>query len=195
MAPRRAVESTPTAVPSSDGPEPVEVRRSTRRRLTVSAYREAGKTVVLIPARMSRAEEQRWVEVMLAKLSAQDGRRRPTDDVLLTRAWKLSERYLDGRAAPVSVRWADNQATRWGSCTPVDGTIRLSTRLRGMPGYVVDYVLLHELAHLIEPGHGPQFWALLGGYPKLERARGYLDGVAHAAGLDLAQNQDDVASE
>jgi hypothetical protein len=41
------------------------------------------------------------------------------------------------------------------------------------------------LAHLIEPGHGPRFWALLGDYPKLERARGYLDGVAHAAGLDL----------
>jgi hypothetical protein len=163
----------------------VEVRRSTRRQVTVTAYREGGRTVVLIPARMSRAEERRWVEVMLARLSAQEGRRRPTDDVLLTRAWKLAERYLGGKPAPVSVRWADNQITRWGSCTPLDGTIRLSTRLRGMPGYVVDYVLLHELAHLIVPGHGSDFWALLAGYPKLERARGYLDGVAHAAGLDL----------
>lgn len=179
----------PLDVPG-DVPEPVEVRRSNRRRLTVTAYREHGRTVVLIPAKMSRAEERRWVEVMLAKLSAQDGRRRPTDDVLLTRAWKLSERYLGGQAAPVSVRWAENQMTRWGSCTPADGTIRLSTRLRGMPSYVVDYVLLHELAHLIVPGHGPEFWACLASYPKLERARGYLDGVAHAAGLDL--EQDDV---
>jgi hypothetical protein len=166
-------------------PEAVEVRRSARRQVTVTAYREGGRTVVLIPARMSRAEERRWVEVMLARLSAQEGRRRPTDDVLLTRAWKLTERYLGSRAAPVSVRWVDNQITRWGSCTPLDGTIRLSTRLRGMPGYVVDYVLLHELAHLIVPGHGADFWTLLAGYPKLERARGYLDGIAHAAGLDL----------
>ncbi|HEX3826266.1 MAG TPA: M48 family metallopeptidase [Sporichthyaceae bacterium] len=166
-------------------PDAVEVRRSARRQVTVTAYREGGRTVVLIPARMSRAEERRWVEVMLARLSAQEGRRRPTDDVLLNRAWKLTERYLGNRAAPVSVRWVDNQITRWGSCTPLDGTIRLSTRLRGMPGYVVDYVLLHELAHLIVPGHGPDFWAVLAGYPKLERARGYLDGIAHAAGLDL----------
>lgn len=178
----------PSEPPSA---EPVEVRRSARRRLTVTAYREHGRTVVLIPAKMSRAEERRWVEVMLARLSAQDGRRRPTDDVLLSRAWKLSERYLAGRAAPVSVRWADNQVTRWGSCTPSDGSIRLSTRLRGMPSYVVDYVLLHELAHLVEPGHGPRFWALLADFPKLERARGYLDGVAHAAGLDLGDADSD----
>jgi predicted metal-dependent hydrolase len=166
-------------------PTPVEVRRSARRRSTVTAYREGGRTVVLIPARMSRAEERRWVEVMLARLSAQEGRRRPSDDALLARAGKLADRYLDSRPAPTSVRWAENQVHRWGSCTPLDGTIRLSTRLRGMPEYVVDYVLLHELAHLIVPGHGPDFWALLTGYPKLERARGYLDGVAHAAGLDL----------
>jgi predicted metal-dependent hydrolase len=163
----------------------VEVRRSARRQVTVTAYREGGRTVVLIPARMSRAEERRWVEVMLARLSAQEGRRRPSDEALRTRAVKLAERYLGGEAVPVSVRWVENQITRWGSCTPLDGTIRLSTRLRGMPPYVVDYVLLHELAHLIVPGHGSDFWALLSGYPKLERARGYLDGVAHAAGLDL----------
>lgn len=180
MAPRRTRAQSPPELPAG-----VEVRRSDRRRTTVTAYREAGRTVVLLPARMSRAEERRWVEVMLAKLSAQDGRRRPTDDALLVRAIRLSDKYLGGRAVPTSVRWAENQHTRWGSCTPADGTIRVSTRVRGMPEYVVDYVLLHELAHLIVPGHGAPFWALLTGYPKLERARGYLDGIAHAACLDL----------
>jgi predicted metal-dependent hydrolase len=164
----------------------VEVRRSTRRRRTVSAYREGERTVVLIPARMSRAEERRWVEVMVARLSAQEQRRRPSDDDLLVRARGLSGRYLGGRAEPASVRWADNQLTRWGSCTPSERSIRLSTRLRGMPAYVVDYVLLHELAHLIVPGHSRQFWDLLAAYPKTERARGFLDGVAAAAGLDLS---------
>jgi predicted metal-dependent hydrolase len=45
-----------------------------------------------------------------------------------------------------------------------------------MPEYVVDYVLLHELAHLLVPGHGPKFWAELADYDKLERARGFLEG-------------------
>jgi predicted metal-dependent hydrolase len=65
----------------------------------------------------------------------------------------------------------------------VDRAIRVSDRLRDAPDYVLDYVLLHELAHLLVPGHGPDFWALLAPYPRLERARGYLEGVAAAAGL------------
>lgn len=165
----------------------VEVRRSARRRRTVSAYREGDRVIVLLPARMSRAEEQRWVDTMLRRLARRDQRSRPTDAALTRRAADLSRRYLDGRAVPNSVRWVENQNSRWGSCTPEDGTIRLSHRLRGMPGYVVDYVLLHELAHLIEPGHGKRFWQLLDGYPKVERARGYLEGVAAAAGLDLTE--------
>ncbi len=161
----------------------------------MSAYREGERTVVLIPARMTRAEERRWVEVMLARLSAQEVRRRPSDSDLLARARELSARYLGGRAEPASVRWASNQSTRWGSCTPVDRSIRVSTRVRGMPGYVVDYVLLHELAHLLVPGHGPDFWALLAAYPKTDRARGFLDGVASAAGLDLSDTGGDESAD
>ena len=78
------------------------------------------------------------------------------------------------------MRWANNQQERWGSCTPADGTIRISTRLRGLPAWVLDYVILHELAHLIVPKHGPRFWRLLEAYPRTERARGYLEGHAAA---------------
>ena len=158
----------------------VEVRRSARRRRTVSAYREGDRTVVLLPARMSRAEEAQWVDKMLAHLAAREAKSRPSDTQLLERAHDLSARYLDGRARPSSVRWVDNQQSRWGSCTPVDRTIRLSRRLMDTPTWVLDYVLLHELAHLLVPGHGPQFWALLESYPRTERARGYLEGVAAA---------------
>jgi predicted metal-dependent hydrolase len=139
---------------------------------------------------MSRAEERRWVSLMLERLAAQESRRRPSDADLLSRAQELSARHLDGRAQPSSVRWAANQLTRWGSCTPSDGSVRLSTRLRGMPGYVVDYVLVHELAHLLVPGHTAEFWALVARYPKAERARGYLDGVSATAGLDLSDEAD-----
>jgi predicted metal-dependent hydrolase len=160
----------------------IEVRRSNRRRRTVSAYRDGDKTVVLIPAQMTRAEEQQWVDKMLARLAGQERKRRPDDGELARRARELSARYFDGRAQPASVRWVSNQQTRWGSCTPVDGTIRISDRVRGMPEYVLDYVLLHELAHLLVPSHGPQFWELLRVYPKTERARGFLEGYASAAG-------------
>jgi len=162
-------------------PEAVEVRRSTRRRRTVSAYRQGDRTVVLIPAQMSAREEERWVRAMLDRLASRERRGKPGEAELARRAADLSARYLGGRAVPESVRWVTNQGARWGSCTPVDASIRLSDRLRGMPDYVIDYVLLHELAHLIEPNHGAGFWALLRGYPKLERARGYLDGFAAAA--------------
>jgi predicted metal-dependent hydrolase len=94
----------------------------------------------------------------------------------------LSRRFLAGLAVPSSVRWVSNQGSRWGSCTPVDGSIRLSDRLSGMPEWVVDYVLVHELAHLLEIGHGPRFQALVSHYPKAERARGYLLGVTAAPG-------------
>jgi predicted metal-dependent hydrolase len=158
----------------------VEVRRSARRRRTVTAYREKGRTVVLIPAAFSPAEERRWVAQMVAKLQTREERRRRSlggDDELMTRARALSAAHLDGLAEPVSVRWVDNQNRRWGSCTPADRSIRLSSRLRSMPEYVVDYVLVHELVHLLEPGHDERFWALVARYPRAERARGFLEGV------------------
>jgi predicted metal-dependent hydrolase len=170
-------------------PDPqVEVRRSARRRRTVSAYRDGERTVVLIPARMSRAEEREWVAVMLERLAKQDRKLRPSDRDLLARASELSRTWLAGRAKPASVRWVGNQGSRWGSCTPVDRTIRLSSRLQGMPSWVVDYVLVHELAHLLVPGHGPDFWALVDEFPRTERARGYLEGVSATAGLDLSDD-------
>nr|WP_209441225.1 M48 family metallopeptidase [Streptomyces aureus] len=174
------MRSTTSPPPSGSGASAIEVRRSARRRRTVSAYREGDRTVVLIPARMSEAEEKRWVSVMLDKLAAQESRRVLGDTELAERAERLSAHYFDGRARPSSVRWVTNQNTRWGSCTPAEGSIRLSHRLQGMPEYVVDYVLLHELAHLLVPGHGPRFWRLLEAYPRTERARGYLEGVVAA---------------
>lgn len=170
-----------SADPLNSASQPaVEVRRSARRSRTVSAYRDGDRTVVLIPARMSTDEERRWVGVMLDKLAAQESKRMLGDGDLAERAARLSEQFLGGRARPRTVRWVTNQNTRWGSCTPAEGSIRLSHRLRGMPEYVIDYVLLHELAHLLVPGHGSRFWALLDAYPRTERARGFLEGVVAA---------------
>ncbi|GIG30469.1 YgjP-like metallopeptidase domain-containing protein [Cellulomonas marina] len=158
----------------------VEVRRSRRRLRTVSAWREQDRTVVAIPARFSPAQEREWVQRMLARLAAQERRRRPSDDELVARAAELSARYLGGRARPASVAWSSQQGRRWGSCTPADRSIRISDRVRGMPRWVLDYVLLHELVHLLHAGHGPEFWAEVNRYPRTERARGFLEGYSFA---------------
>ncbi|TDF93155.1 M48 family peptidase [Arthrobacter terricola] len=173
---------------------PVVVRRSARRRRTVAAFWEDGKAVVAIPAHFSKAQEGEWVRRMLDKLKRQGekqagggGNGRRTGDVALANhAANLSAKYLGGRAVPTSVRWVSNQKSRWGSATPADGTIRLSDKLQGMPSWVVDYVLLHELAHLLVAGHNAGFWRHLDAYPETERAKAFLEGVAFATsrGLD-----------
>jgi predicted metal-dependent hydrolase len=158
----------------------VEVRRSRRRVRTVNAYRDGERTVVSIPARFSAAEEAEWVARMLARLAAKERRRRPSDDELMARAQDLSERYLGGRARPDSVSWVGNQGRRWGSCSIDQRTIRISSRVRGLPSWVIDYVILHELVHLLHPNHTAAFWETLAVYPRADRARGFLDGVAFA---------------
>ena len=144
----------------------------------------------MIPATLSRAEEREWVDTMVARLERAERRRKPSDTELLRRAKALSDRYLGGLAEPGSVRWVDNQKSRWGSCTPGDRTIRLSARLQGMPTWVVDYVLVHELAHLLEPGHDAAFWGWVERYPQAERAKGYLLGWSAAAQLDPPPSDD-----
>jgi predicted metal-dependent hydrolase len=168
-----------------EAPE-VEVRRSRRRTQTVSAYRRDGKVIVMIPDRFTRAEEAEWVTTMLLRLDKSEQRRRRTDDQLMRRSRELCRDYLHDKVRPTSVRWVDNMTTRWASCTTSTGEIRLSDRLQTLPAWVVDYVLLHELAHLIEPGHSKRFWHWVDKYPRSERAQGYLEGVAHAIAMDLA---------
>ena len=161
----------------------------------MSAYRDGGRTVVLIPASFSAAEEARWVDRMLLRLARGESRRPVGDDALAARAARLSDRYLGGHARPQSVRWVSTMEKRWASCTPTEGTIRVSDRLQDVPGHVLDYVLLHELAHLLVAGHGPGFWRLLGSYPRLERARGFLDGFAHASGMPPSEEPEGPAGE
>ncbi len=173
-------------------PDDVEVRRSTRRRRSVTAYREGGRTIVVVPHRMARADIAEYVVELVGRLDAREKRSRRTDSQLHARALELSHRYLDDRAVPRTVRWVSNQKRRWGSCTPVDSAIRLSDRLQPMPEHVVDYVLLHELVHLLVPGHGPDFEAWMQRYPRLLESRAFLAGVDHALGDGLQPEPDDL---
>ncbi|MGO4143837.1 M48 family metallopeptidase [Paenarthrobacter sp. YAF11_1] len=188
---RRSAADADVPLVTDDG-APVVVRRSARRRRTVAAFWEDGKAVVAIPASFTKSQEREWVHRMLAKLKKQgeqrsgQGRRRPaTDEVLAEHAAHLSRTYLGGRAIPTSVRWVSNQNSRWGSATPADGTIRLSNKLQSMPQWVIDYVLVHELAHLLVAGHNADFWKLVEAYPETQRAKAFLEGVAFATSRGL----------
>jgi predicted metal-dependent hydrolase len=169
---------------AADHRSDVEVRRSKRRRRTVSAYRDGERIVVLIPASMSRKEEAEWVVTMVERVERSERLAVPDDDQLWERALWLNDTYLGGLAMPSTVRWVSNQKQRWGSCTPADRTIRLSERLQGMPPWVVDYVIVHELAHLLEPGHDAAFWGWVDHYPHAERAKGYLLGWSAASRIE-----------
>ncbi|MCL3838870.1 M48 metallopeptidase family protein [Aeromicrobium duanguangcaii] len=157
----------------------IEVRRSARRTRTVSARREGGRTIVMIPASMNEREERRAVAEMVARLDARDQRRSVarSDTALEERAARLAALYVPEAPAPASVRWVTNQNTRWGSCTPEDRTIRLSHRLREMPDHVVDAVLVHELAHLVVAGHGRDFEAIVKRFHRMDEAMGFLEGA------------------
>ena len=152
----------------------VEVRRSSRRRKTISAEIVGDALIVSVPERLSQAEEQQWVARMTERMSERKRRDRLNSAAdLAHRAAELADRYLDG-VRPSGIEWVTNQRSRWGSCCPDDGTIRMSLALSEYPRWVCDYVIVHELAHLIVPDHSSRFWDLVNRYPMTERARGFL---------------------
>jgi len=154
----------------------VEVRISKRRKKTSEAKWVGGRIVVSLPAHLDVESRQKtidWlVERLLTRHRLQSGL---SDDGLLARAIELSDRFLVG-ARPASVRWVTNQTARWGSCSYYSGEIRLSHRLRVVPEWVLDSVLVHEVAHLTHPDHSPAFHKLAGAYPRHKEAGVFLAG-------------------
>ena len=174
-----------TDVQLTDSPwlPPIRVVSSRRRRRTVSARLVGGVLEVRVPHWMGEPERREWVERMRARIERQLRRARPSDEGLEQRARLLNRRHFGGRLRWNSVSWAE-QEQRWGSCTYTAGVIRISKRASGLPSWVIDYIVVHELAHLEEADHGPRFWELVNRYPLSERARGYLMAVDHAAGRE-----------
>lgn len=157
------------------GVDDVEIRviESPRRKKTVSA-RIIGSTIeIRMPEGLRTVERDRHIHELSTKLI----RKRSADEIdIAERATRLAERF--GLRQPNSVSWSARQNSRWGSCTPADGSIRLSQRLSEFPHWVLDYVIVHELAHLAEPNHSPAFHALVSRFPRAERAEGFLIAVS-----------------
>ena len=153
----------------------VEVRTSPRRRKTASGFWQDGRVVILVPARLSKADRVELVEGLVRRVLAQRPHVTTSDRDLEVRAAALADEYLGGVRA-TSIRWVGNQQRRWGSCTSRTGEIRISERLRFVPGWVLDAVLVHELAHLIEPTHSQRFRRLAARYPRMAEADTFLAG-------------------
>lgn len=150
----------------------IRVVRRKRRKKTVEARLEHGVLVIYAPATLSDAELQPIIDNLRDRM--QRRRQKPSDTTLEQRADQLNQTYFGGELSWHSITFVTNQRRSYGSCTPANGTIRISDRVAKLPDWVLDYVLVHELAHLVEPNHGSDFWALVNRYPLTERARGYL---------------------
>jgi predicted metal-dependent hydrolase len=169
-------------------PFQVEVVRSKKRRRTVSAQMHGDVLRVSIPSWMSKTEEATNVAEMIRRFK----RKLATQEVdLAERARILAKRY--SLHTPNNIEWAESLTSVWGLCTPSTKNIRLSTRLVGFPSWVLDYVIVHELAHLHVSGHGPEFWKITRRYEKTERAIGYL--IAKSGDTDDIADEADTAHE
>ena len=136
-----------------------------------------GVLQVRAPAHLSDAELAPIIEQLKSRLKTRVVRNQLDNKLLERRARELNRSYFGGQLAWTSIRWVTNQHKRAGSCTPATGKIRISHHVDKMPAFVRDYVLVHEMAHLIEPNHSPRFWEMVNRYPRTERARGYLMAV------------------
>ncbi|HEX2924567.1 MAG TPA: M48 family metallopeptidase [Chloroflexota bacterium] len=159
----------------NDEPWKIHTIRSPRRTKSVAARLVGDCVEVRVPAGLEPERERELVDRLVKRLKGRMTRTEMIgDDDLMRRAQQLNRLYFEGKLRIASVRFVTNQQSRYGSCTTNTGAIRLSDRLAKMPEWVRDYVLVHELSHLLQPNHSPDFWKLVNRYPLAERARGYL---------------------
>ena len=152
------------------------VIRSSRRKRTLHAYRQNGVIEIHIPDRLSRRQEFEVIPEMIDLVLKRENRLRKSDGALLELSDLLLAEFLpEFNERPISVTWRVMRE-RWGSCTTVDKTIRISERLNTAPDYALCYVLFHELIHLRIAGHGDDFHELLARYPDKDRAEAFLEG-------------------
>ena len=187
--PSRATQVT-VEPPQFDRPE-VEIRASPRRKKTGTAHWSGSRIVVQIPARVRGRERRDFVDELVERLLVQRPLNAGNDAALEERARELAALYNDA-VMPASVRWVKNQQARWASCSPAPREIRVSSRLRQCPDWVIDAVLVHELAHLQEADHSVVFYEIANRHPRQDDSELYLDGYALGLGLRIEDGDVDV---
>ncbi len=179
--------------PRFDRPE-VEIRASSRRKKTGTAHWSGSRIVVQIPARIRGRERAAFVDDLVVRLLTQRPQNAAGDTSLEERARELAVEYNDG-VEPSSVRWVTNQQARWASCSPASREIRVSSRLRQCPAWVIDAVLVHELAHLQEADHSARFHEIADRFTRQAESALFLEGYALGLGLAIEEGDVDVAPD
>jgi predicted metal-dependent hydrolase len=160
-------------------PEDITIIRSARRHKTIQTKYANGRLWIYLPDSMPKDDEDHWIARMVKRherIRHRDTHTR-SNDWLAARAQELNDKYFHG-CLSFSIRFVTNQHCRFGSCTHADATVRISDQITDFPLWVKDYIIIHELAHLLHPNHSKSFWKTVDRYPLAERARGYLAAVA-----------------
>jgi hypothetical protein len=160
---------------------PYRVVRSTRRKRNAVAYRKSGIIEIHIPSRTTKEDEARLIPELISQVLSNESAREVGVDNLWQMAREIMSEHLpEISSPPASIEWK-KMNERWGSCTPIDRSIRISHRLCLAPTYVARSVLFHELVHLLVANHGPEFAAYLARNPDQERSEAFLEGFEYSA--------------
>lgn len=153
----------------------VKIIRSRRRRRSVGA--RLINDLLLINAPLMLPQER--LDKIVSDFKLKFARRKLKTELdkeknLQDLASALNEKYFENKLKIESIEYAVNQNSRFGCCNYRAARIRISHKIGLMPKWVRKYVLIHEMAHLIQPNHSRAFWDIVYRYRLTERARGYL---------------------
>ncbi len=170
-------------------PYKVRVIRSQNRSKTVGAKLMNDTMIVYAPAAISGEKLNKFID----KFCKGFQKVRLKKELNITHNLKivaenLNRRYFAARLNIQSIEYVTGQDKMFGVCDHIAGKIRISHHLTQMPAWVRDYVIIHEMAHLIEPNHGKSFWDIVARYKLAERAKGYL----MAKGFDTNEDTADI---
>jgi hypothetical protein len=153
----------------------VKVIRSRRRRKTISARLINRVMVVRAPQHTSQVELEKSITKFRESFERKYLRKELNlKEDLKEVVRKLNKKYFDGKVGLGSISYSPNQSSQFGSCNYRAKTILISHQVATMPRWVRNYVIIHEMAHIIHPNHSRVFWELVNRYRLTERARGYL---------------------
>ncbi len=160
-------------VNKQEGEIPYEMKiiRSDNRRKTISARLVENTMFVYAPGNISDAELKKIIDKLKRRLH----KRKIKNELNKTQglaiaADRLNKEYFNNKLEIISITYSVNQDKIFGSCNYRTKEIRISHQLVQMPYWVRDYVIIHEMAHLIEPNHSNAFWDIVYRYRLTERA-------------------------
>ncbi|MCK4979921.1 MAG: M48 family metallopeptidase [Candidatus Delongbacteria bacterium] len=150
----------------------VVIQRSKRRKKTLQAVLKGNTVKILAPFTAGDTEINKFLDKFLKKLERKDIILN-NDKELLSRAQKLKKKFIPD-APDFTIVFQESLKRTWGKCFTNQRKIVINPVLATYPKWVLDYVIVHEIAHLLIPNHGKEFRELVNRFKLKERAVGFL---------------------